>query len=530
MLFRLLIIGVWFFSSWAVLSTEAGAQTARRKPRVHRPPPAAPAPASTPENSSNVELRKKEVPGLVYVRQTIDLRPVEETLMTLDGEPVPPLLVKNVTLGVVVDNEGHIVTRLVGVTPSNPPLEVVVRGQDTNKPAVARFLGLDSVSGLCVLQIEGTGFKLPQFMEADKLPLQRSVKVKGFDPRQGQNQSTYMTIYPRIKDFDGQVVKAVKDFRYNASNPLYQLTTPHLTPVQDCSLVFASENLLFGIALYDTTSEGQSLVYPISRVREIVAKVVRSNESIAYGWLGATPDLNMSAPINTPLTKPQANAELGVRVRDVFPDSPAEAAGVRPRDILLSINERRVENNGQLVTALRQLPPDSEVVIRLKRGDEYKLVKAKLVPAPAADPNQQLPALLRRLENWKAQLNSTPTNDPNREKLKGKVEAFSAIMRGITSEAAPEVKLRVFYGLEAQPATAQLLNFLAAPNGVLVTTVSENNRAAQSGLQAGDVIVKVGAKTINDLAGLLQALDAANGVAELSIVRRREALTLKFSR
>src|SRR5262249_26781086 len=150
-----------------------------------------------------------------------------------------------------------------------------------------------------------------------------------------------------------------------------------------------------------------------------VAKVVKSNESIAYGWLGATPDLNMSPPIVTPITGRPAKLELGVRVRDVFPDSPAEEAGIEPRDILLSINDRRVESNAQLMTALRQLPPDSEVTIRLKRANEYKVVKAKLIPAPAVEPNQQIPALLRQLENRKAQLNSLPTTDPNREKLKG---------------------------------------------------------------------------------------------------------------
>ena len=60
-------------------------------------------------------------------------------------------------------------------------------------------------------------------------------------------------------------------------------------------------------------------------------------------------------------------------------DSPAEEAGIKPRDILLSINDRRVESNAQLMTALRQLPPDSEVAIRLKRDGEYKLVKAKMI-------------------------------------------------------------------------------------------------------------------------------------------------------
>ncbi len=530
MSFRLFIFCVWSLA-WLVAfsATEASAQTTRRKPRPKQTTPAAP--AITPANSSTIVLRKdKEVQGLVYVRQTIDLRPAEEALMTLDGEPTPPLQVKNVTLGVVVDAEGHIVTRLVGVTPSNPPHDIFILGQGINKPAPARFLGLDSVSGLCVLKVEGASLSLPQFAEATKLPLQRSVKVRGFHAQQGQNQPAYMTIYPRIYDFDGQVVKAVKDFRYNANNPLYQLTAPRLTSVQDCSLVFTSENTLFGIALYDTTSDGLSLVYPISRVQEIVAKVAKSNESIAYGWLGATPDLNMSPPIPTSITGRQVKPELGVRVRDVFPDSPAEEAGIKSRDILLSINDRRVESNGQLMTALRQLPPDSEITIRLKRGDEYLVVKAKLVPAPATEPNQMLSALLNRLENYKAQLNSIPTTDPNRETFKGKVETFSAIMQGITSEAPPEVKLRVVYGFEAQPATAQLLRFLAAPSGVLVTTVNANNRAAQSGLQTGDVITKVGAKAINDLASLLQALDESNSATETTVVRRRVTLTLKFSR
>src|SRR5262245_41592668 len=197
MSFRLLIFVVWSLA-WSVVfsTTEAGAQTTRRKPRPKQPAPSAPAPTTTPANPSTIVLRKdREVPGLVYVRQTIDLRPVEETLMTLDGEPTPPLQVKNVTLGVVVDDEGHIVTRLVGVTPSNPPHDILVLGQGINKPAPARFLGLDSVSGLCVLKVDGASLSLPQFAEADKLPLQRSVKVRGFHSQQGQNQPAYMTIY-----------------------------------------------------------------------------------------------------------------------------------------------------------------------------------------------------------------------------------------------------------------------------------------------------------------------------------------------
>ncbi len=504
----------------------AAAQTVRRqsKPRQPKPAPTAPTanPAAPPLN--------KAVPGLVYIHQTIDLRPVEETLMTLDGEPVPPLLVKNVTLGLVVDAAGLIVTRLVGVSPSNPPLEVAVLGPGLNPLYQAKFLGLDSVTGLCVLKVEGAPFTPPQFAETVSLPAQLAIKLKGFHANQGQSQLPGMTNNrPRIHTTEGRVVKAVRDFRYTPGNPFYQLVNPQLTPVQDGSLVFEGENTLFGLAVYDTLGEGQSLVYPIGRVLDIVAKVVKANESLAYGWLGATPDLDMSAPIATPITG-QAKPELGVRVRAVFPDSPAELAGIKARDILLSLNDRRVESNAQLGSALRQLPPESEVTIRLKRDAEYKLVKAKLAPSPASEPSQMIPALLIRLENMKSQLNALPLTDPSRATLVGKVEAMDSIMKGIVSPAPPEVRLRVLYGLEVQPLTAQMLAYFAAPNGVLVASLSDKLRAAEGGLQTGDVIVKVGTQTITDVAKLLTALDEANGVAEVTVQRRRAPLTLKLTR
>jgi S1-C subfamily serine protease len=508
------------------LAENTAAQTVRQQ---RNPQPPKPAPTSTNLNLATPPLNKL-VPGLVYVHQTIDLRPVEETLMTLDGEPVLPLLVKNVTLGLVVDASGIIVTRLVRVSPSNPPLEVTVLGQGLNKPYPAKFLGLDAVTELCVLKVEGAPFTPPKFSDSTVLPLQLAVKLKGFHAQQGQSQLPGMTNNrPRIHTTEGRAIKALKDFRYTPGNPFYQLVAPQLTPVQDSSLVFEGESTLFGLAVYDTVGEGQSLVYPIARVLDIVSKVVKANESLAYGWLGATPDLDMSPPIQTPITG-QAKPELGVRVRAVFPDSPAELAGIKPRDILLSLNDRRVESNAQLGSALRQLPPESEVTIRLKRDNEYKIVKAKLAPSPATEPSLMIPALINRLETMKSRLNAMPLTDPSRATLEGKVEAMDSIMKGIYSPALPDVRLRVVYGFEVQPLTAQMLAYFAAPNGVLITSLSDKQRGAEGGLQVGDVIVKVGTHPITEVAKLLTALDEANGVTEVTVQRRRATLTLKLTR
>lgn len=494
-----------------------------------RPTSLNPVSEQTPANPNTLVLRK-EIPGVVYIHQTVDMRAAEDTLMTLDGEPAPSLLLKNVTLGLVIDQAGHIVTRLVGVSPSNPPLEVNVLGQGINKPFAAKFVGLDSVTGLCVLKIESNPFKPAPFAEATFLPAQQAVKIKAFHPQQGQSQSSNLALVrPRIFSFDGLIAKAVNDFRFTSHNPLYQLLAPAITPVQDCSPVFSNDGTLFGVAIYDTNSEGQSVVYPLTRVLDIVAKVVKSNESLAYGWLGATPDLNMSAPIQTTPNSP-VKPELGVRVRDVFPDSPAEQAGIKPRDILLSINDRRVESNAQLTTALRQLPPDSEIAVRIKRDSEYKIVKARLVPSPALEPSQMLPALLNRLEKMKSQLSALSPNDPKRSSLQDKVETMDSIMKGIARPSPPDVKLRVYYGLEVQPLTAQLQEFFGTTHGVLIAAVAANQRAAQSGLVAGDLLIAIGEKKISDLASLLQALDEAAEATELTVLRQQATLKLKLQR
>jgi S1-C subfamily serine protease len=77
----------------------------------------------------------------------------------------------------------------------------------------------------------------------------------------------------------------------------------------------------------------------------------------------------------------------------------------------------------------------------------------------------------------------------------------------------------------------QLMIYFAAPNGLLVSNVNEGAVAARSGLQAGDVIIAAGAKQINRLADLIDALDFASGSPiEITVARRHERVKIKFQR
>ena len=518
------------------LLPEAAAQSQRRIPnpivRQKRNPNII-EPTQTPpvtESQTAVMLRQSLPAGLVHVHQTVDLPQGEAGLMTLDGEPLPASKVNNVTLGMVVSADGIIVARLVGVLPSRPPHDLKVYAANQSRPLPAQFLGMDAVTELCVLKVESDKLEPVSAATLAVLPEILRGKMWGFHPRQGQSRSgTFSLTRPRINMAVAQAVKATTDFRYSSNHPFYRLTQPELTLVQDGSVVTTNDNKVFGVAVYDIANE-LSLVYPLARVQDIVTKITTSKESLAYGWLGAT-SLDIPATIKTPLSSANAKAERGVWVNGVVPDSPAEEAGIRVKDILLSLNERPVETRAQLASMLRQLPPDSQVVIRLKRENEFKVVKARLVPL-AAEPEQLISKLLQRLEAWKSQLKTLPNTDPQREKLEAKVINMDAIMKNILAAAAPpEVRLRVVYGLELQPMTPALLQHFGAAQGLLVATVNENSPAARAGLQAGDVIASVGETSATELAGLLQALDqsAETGI-KLTILRRRATMTLAFNR
>ncbi len=518
------------------LLPEAIAQSPRRLPNpIVRPKrnPDIVEPSQTPpvtESQTPVMLRQSLPSGLVHVHQTVDLPQGEAGLMTLDGEPLPASKVNNVTLGMVVSADGIIVARLVGVLPSQPPHDLKVYTANQSRPLMAQFLGMDAVTELCVLKVESDKLEPVSAGTLAVLPEVLRGKMWGFHPRQGQSRSgNFSLTRPRINMFVAQAVKAMSDFRYSVSNPFYRLTLPKLTLVQDGSVITTNDNKVLGVAVYDIANE-ISLVYPLARIQEIVTKITTSKESLAYGWLGAT-SLDIPATIKTSLSGGSAKLERGVWVNGVVPDSPAEEAGIRVKDILLSLNERPVESRAQLASMLRQLPPDSQVIIRLKRENEFKVVKAKLVPL-VAEPEQLISKLLQRLEAWKSQLKNLPNTDPQREKLEAKVVSMDAIMKNIiAAPAPPEVRLKVVYGLEVQPMTAALLQHFGAAHGVLIATVNENSPAARAGLQAGDVVTIVAENSVTELAGLLQALDNAVGNSvKLTVMRRRTTMILAFNR
>src|SRR5262245_51201712 len=441
MFLRILVVLFWV----STLLQPASAQSwRRRKANQAQAPPVgvdkvpAGAPASEPANEqasgsggARRAWRRTEAHGWVWVSRTIDLAQQlggEDNIPTLDGEPLP--VMPSVTLGLVIDNEGHVLTRLADATPGAPPVNVSVRAQG-GRPVSAKFLGMDAVTGLCVLKAEGASLAAPAFSNLPALPRQLRIRLYGFHPRVNQNASAITSLYPRCAAFPGQIVKAVEDFRFNSYNPIYYLLSPQLTIAQDCSLILDKDNSVFGVAVYNIGGDGAHIVYPVSRLQTIAQSIIKSHASIAYGWLGATgedaPGLApprrrqskamgplgataQAAPQLTPapVSRSQAPAAPGVRILNIVPDSPAEKAGVKPHDVVVAVNDHRIVTYDQMVSMMKQISPDNEVSLKVKRGDEIKLLKAKLTSAPPPEPEQQIVAFNNKLDAIEKELNARP--------------------------------------------------------------------------------------------------------------------------
>ncbi len=74
----------------------------------------------------------------------------------------------------------------------------------------------------------------------------------------------------------------------------------------------------------------------------------------------------------------QIGIEGGVRVREVDPSGAAAAAGIRPGDILVSIDHQAVNDSDQLVEMVGELPSDRAVPVRLFRDGRSMFVALRL--------------------------------------------------------------------------------------------------------------------------------------------------------
>ena len=214
----------------------------------------------------------------------------------------------------------------------------------------------------------------------------------------------------------------------------------------------------------------------------------------------------------------------GVEVTKVDQDGPAGRAGLRPHDVIVSLNGQMLSGADGLHKMIREAGVGMNVALVVLRGGQSVAVNAQLASrdeverqamarmAAAADPTVPGEGGSVVVETYAEETSHAATADTHGP-------GFIASMLHMTP----------FTGLAMETMEPQLAAFFGVPagTGLLVHTVMPNSPAAVAGLRAGDVVVKADAVAMKSAGDWTKRLHASKGAPiALTVIRDKRELTL----
>ena len=130
----------------------------------------------------------------------------------------------------------------------------------------------------------------------------------------------------------------------------------------------------------DAGTEGIGFAIPVGLVRGVIEEI-KNNGRVVRGYVGLVPD-ELSRVESAALGN---NGNTGILLSGVVDGSPAERAGLRRGDVILTINGEPIRSRQQALLIVARLNPGDEVQMEGLRDDQQfrvSLVAAERVPRP----------------------------------------------------------------------------------------------------------------------------------------------------
>lgn len=277
------------------------------------------------------------------------------------GSDEEPLAVAS---GVILTPEGYVVTNHHVVEGARRIVARLASGREVN----ARVVGSDPHTDLALLKLPGKGYTPARAGDSQKL--RPGVPVIAIGNPLGFENSVSVG-----------VVSA------NRRGPIRVGTQTLGDMIQTDAAInqgnsggglFTSDGRLVGINAAIMAARGSSgsigigFAIPVHRMQPVVDNLRRTGR-MPRPWLG----IRYNTPATAPFTH-RLRGGSGVLVQDVLPESPADAAGLRPADVVRQLGKLPIRTSDDIFTFVSEHRPGERVVARVLRDGREQTLTLEL--------------------------------------------------------------------------------------------------------------------------------------------------------
>lgn len=253
-------------------------------------------------------------------------------------------------------------------------------------------------------------------------------------------------------------------------------------------------------AIYSETggSVGIGFAIPANQAK-LIGDMLIEKGKVVRGYLGVLPEDLKGYQVK------ELGVQSGAVATQVPNDGPAAAAGLKEKDVIVRVGTYPVANQGDVRNAMLRYGPGETVPVQVVRDGQEKTLQVKLGEPPKA-PSMQTPAPQRGSRGM-------PFNLP--PEFKDFQKFFERPHGGQTppeGDVSPLREGQAKLGVTVRDLDAETRKQYQVPanvTGAVVVSVEPGSVAARLGIEEGDVIEKLGDKSI---ASASDVADAMSGV------------------
>jgi S1-C subfamily serine protease len=291
-----------------------------------------------------------------------------------------PLSYINVGTGIIIDGQGHVVTRSSIVLGAEYNSVTTADGRELE----AEFVGYDPETGFSVLKLAGNGGFKPANLGAamENSPGSTTIMI-----------GNSLGVFPSI--FLGTVNGVMQDGMIQVS--------VNLNPGGNGSPIYDLQGNVIGLVAgrlnvqqnFSPSSTGfhynePTLAYPIKWIKRVADDII-AHGHVRKGWLGVVGYYDGSRP----------------KVREIKEDSPAQQAGLVKGDVIVKYSSQNITDISDLVRLVETTSPGKRVAIEFLRGDQVFQKEIEIGEKTMA--REELPTL-DRLGRTRVQPSEQETN------------------------------------------------------------------------------------------------------------------------